>query len=333
MLIAVATMLSCVAGGEPDELPQLDPSSTIGSIERLDPRIDAVVPANAALQVLANGHEWTEGPVWVPALDAVLYSDIPNNAIYRWSDGESASIWLQPSGYTGEAPRGGETGSNGLLVDNDGSLVLAQHGDRRIARLESSWEEPEPRFVTLAGGFEGKRFNSPNDVAVRSNGDLYFTDPPYGLERGVDDPTKELDVHGVYRLDVDGTVTLLIDDLSRPNGVAFSPDQAILYVANSDGNQPAIMAYDVEADGSLSDGRLFFESWGDGIAVDKQGNVFVAGPGNGVLILSPNGEHLGSFHTTQRTSNVTFGGDGSTLFITSDMYLLRVRLSVRGVGF
>ena len=271
--------------------------------------------------------------MWVPAMQAVLYSDIPNNAIYRWSEAEGGSIWLQPSGYTGEVPRGGESGSNGLLLDGEGRLVLAMHGDRRIARMDAPLNAPEPNFETLVGDFEGRRFNSPNDVALRSNGDLYFTDPPYGLEEGVDDPAKELDTQGVYRLSGDGTVELLVDDLSRPNGIAFSPSQEVLYVANSDGGQPVIMAYDVESDGSLGSGRIFFESWGDGMAVDQQGNVYVSGPDEGVLIIAADGTHLGSLKTTQRTSNCTFGDDGSTLYITSDMHLLRVRLAVKGVGF
>ncbi len=332
--VALATMTSCSGEAPPDERTAPDPFPTIGSIERLDPALDAIVPEDAALEVLSDGHEWTEGPVWVPALQAILYSDIPNNAIYRWSEGSPASLWLQPAGYTGEVPRGGESGSNGLLLDRDGRLVLAQHGDRRIARLDAAWDAPEPNFETLVGEFEGMRFNSPNDLAQRSNGDFYFTDPPYGLEQGVDDPAKELDVHGVYRLATDGSLTLLVDDLSRPNGIAFSPDEDILYVSNSDGaRQPVVMAYDLEPDGSLGDGRVFFASWGDGLAVDQQGNVYVAGPGNGVLIISPSGTHLGSIRTTQRTSNCTFGEDGSTLFITADMHLLRVRLNVKGVGF
>lgn len=307
--------------------------SVIGSIDRLDARVEAIVPESAALEILAEGHEWTEGPVWVPALQAVLYSDIPNNAIYRWSEGAPASQWLHPAGYTSEPPRGGEPGSNGLLLDGEGRLVLAQHGDRRIARLAGPMDAPEPDFETLAARFEGRRFNSPNDVAIRRNGDLYFTDPPYGLEQGVDDPAKELGFQGVYRIATDGSVTLLVDDLSRPNGIAFSPDEDILYVANSDLNQPVIMAFPVEPNGDLGEGRIFFESWGDGLAVDQDGTLYVAGPGNGVMILSPTGEHLGSLNTTQRTSNCTFGDDGSTLYITADMYLLRIRLNAKGVGF
>ena len=273
-LVGVTTMVSCMVD-EP-AVEELTPVSypTTGSIERLDPRLDAIVPQDAVIEVLSEGHEWVEGPVWVPELQSILYSDIPNNAVYRWSEGEEASLWLQPAGFTGAIPREGESGSNGLALDAEGKLVLAQHGDRRLARMEAPWDAPAPRFETLVGEYEGKRFNSPNDVAPRANGDLYFTDPPYGLQGGNEE--KELDFQGVYRLAASGSLTLLTDELSRPNGIAFSPDQSILYVANSDGaNQPVVMAYDVESDGGISNGRVFFESWGDGMAVDQEGNVYV----------------------------------------------------------
>jgi len=325
-LLTVASMMICAGDIAEAQLP------TIGSIERIDSRLDLIVSSDAEMEVLAAGHEWTEGPVWVPELEGVLYSDIPNNAIYLWREGGPASLWLQPSGYTGETPRGGESGSNGLLLDHEGGLLLAQHGDRRIARLDSSWDAPVASFETLVREFEGKRFNSPNDLALNVNGDLYFTDPPYGLERGIEDPAKELDVHGVYRLTVGGSLTQVISDLPRPNGIAFSPDQGTLYVSNS-GLPPVIMAYDVTSSGDLSNGRAFYQSWGDGLAIDQQGNVYVAGPDNGVLIISPDGELLGSLNTTQRTSNCAFGDDGYTLYITSDMHLLRIRLNVKGVGF
>ncbi|MDH3207741.1 MAG: SMP-30/gluconolactonase/LRE family protein [Gemmatimonadota bacterium] len=330
--VGACVLLSC-GGSEapPDNAPPVS-YPTLGSIERLDPRLDAIVPADAVLEVLSEGHDWIEGPVWVPALQSVLYSDIPENAIYRWQDGEPVTLWLRPAGYTGEVPREGESGSNGLALDTQGRLILAQHGDRRIARLMAPWDAPEPNFETLAGAFEGMRFNSPNDVAPRRNGDLYFTDPPYGLEGG--NEPKELDFQGVYRLSASGVLTLLVDDLSRPNGIAFSPDQSILYVANSDGqNQPVVMAYDVQPDGSLANARVFYESWGDGMAVDQQGNVYVTGPGGGVLIINAGGEHLGSLVTGQRVSNAAFGNDGSTLYITADSNLLRIRLNVRGAGF
>ena len=331
-LVGVTTMVSCMVD-EP-AVEELTPVSypTTGSIERLDPRLDAIVPQDAVIEVLSEGHEWVEGPVWVPELQSILYSDIPNNAVYRWSEGEEASLWLQPAGFTGAIPREGESGSNGLALDAEGKLVLAQHGDRRLARMEAPWEAPAPRFETLVGEYEGKRFNSPNDVAPRANGDLYFTDPPYGLQGGNEE--KELDFQGVYRLAASGSLTLLTDELSRPNGIAFSPDQSILYVANSDGaNQPVVMAYDVESDGGISNGRVFFESWGDGMAVDQEGNVYVTGPGGGVLIINADGEHLGTLLAPPRTSNATFGEDGSTLFVTANTRLVRIRLNVKGVGF
>jgi len=331
-LVGVTTMVSCMVD-EP-AVEELTPVSypTTGSIERLDPRLDAIVPQDAVIEVLSEGHEWVEGPVWVPELQSILYSDIPNNAVYRWSEGEEASLWLQPAGFTGAIPREGESGSNGLALDAEGKLVLAQHGDRRLARMEAPWDAPAPRFETLVGEYEGKRFNSPNDVALRANGDLYFTDPPYGLQGGNEE--KELDFQGVYRLAASGSLTLLTDELSRPNGIAFSPDQSILYVANSDGaNQPVVMAYDVESDGGISNGRVFFESWGDGMAVDQEGNVYVTGPGGGVLIINADGEHLGTLLAPPRTSNATFGEDGSTLFVTANTRLVRIRLNVKGVGF
>ena len=332
IFVGVTTILSCVGAESADESMQSVTYPTTGSIERLDPRLDAIVPQDAVIEVLSEGHEWVEGPVWVPELQSILYSDIPNNAVYRWSEGEEASLWLQPAGYTSQVPREGESGSNGLALDSEGRLVLAQHGDRRLARMDAPWDAPEPNFETLAAEYDGKRFNSPNDVAPRSNGDLYFTDPPYGLQGG-NDP-QELDFQGVYRLAADGSLTLLTDELSRPNGIAFSPDQSILYVANSDpANQPVVMAYDVEPDGGIGNGRVFFESWGDGMAVDQQGNVYVTGPSGGVLIINPDGEHLGTLLAPPRTSNATFGEDGSTLFVTANTRLVRIRLNVKGVGF
>jgi gluconolactonase len=322
--------------------PTDSPIRTIGSIERLDPALDALVPQDAKLEILAEGHEWTEGPVWVSDGGYLLYSDIPRNAIYQWSPGSDAKIWLQPSGYTGELAREGEPGSNGLLLDSEGHLILCQHGDRRMARLEAPLDNPTPTFSTLADRFEGKRFNSPNDAVFHSNGMLYFTDPPYGLDGGPDSPAKELDFQGVYRLETDGELILLTDQLSRPNGIALSPDERTLFVASSAGQeQPFIMAYDLDAEGMTSNGRIFFDSREslagrtggfDGMKVDQSGNLFATGPG-GVLVISPEGKHLGTLLTTQATANCAFGDDGSTLYVTADMYLLRVRLTTKGLGF
>ena len=305
----------------------------IGNIEHVDPLLDSIVARDAKIEILSENHEWTEGPVWVPELNALLFSDIPPNAIYAWRKDNPVGIWLKPSGYTKDSPREGESGSNGLFLNNEGKLVLAQHGDRRISELLSPWENPAPDFRSLAETYNGKRFNSPNDLVVKSDGTIYFTDPPYGLEEGENDPEKELDFQGVFKLDKGGEVTLLVDSLSRPNGIILSPDESILYVANSSKRQPYIMAYNLNPEGGITNGSVFYRSWGDGLAVDKKGNLYVAGPDDGVMILSSDGKYLGTIHTTQKTSNCTFGEQGNTLFITADMYLLRVNLKAKGSRF
>jgi gluconolactonase len=233
-------------------------------------------------------------------------------------------------------------GSNGLNVDRQGRLLLCQHGDRRVARLEPPFDRGRHEFQTVADRYDGKRFNSPNDLVVHSSGAIYFTDPPYGLERQMDDPAKETPFQGVYRTAPDGKVTLLTKEMERPNGIGFSPDEKTLYVNNSYGPRMVMMAFPVNADGTLDKARLFFDAgplakrWGigslDGMAIDRQGNVWTSAPG-GVAIISPEGKHLGSLITTQRTANCKFGEDGSTLFIAADDYFLRIRLTTKGLGF
>lgn len=312
---------------------------TIGSIERLDPALDSLIAADATIEILAEGFQWTEGPLWVPSLNALIFSDIPPNSIYKWKEGEGKSLYLKPSGYTQEKIRSGEPGSNGLIRDAQDRLVLCQHGDRRMARMEASWEAPTPTFITLADKYQGKRLNSPNDAVYHSNGELYFTDPPYGLEKNIDDPAKELSFQGVFRLTKEGKVDLLTDKLSRPNGIAFSPDGKTLYVANSDPDKAIWMAYDVTEKGSIKNGRIFFDATAmskagkpglpDGMKLDNKGNIFATGPG-GVLVFNKEGKHLGTINTTQPTSNCAFGGDGSVLYITANMYLLRIQLKTNG---
>lgn len=332
VLVATAT------SGEPSAAA----ARTVGHVERLDAALDRLVPADAVLEVVADGLDWSEGPVWVAGGGYLLVSDVPRNVIYRWREGEGLAVWLEPSGYTGARERGGEPGSNGLLLDSAGRLVLCQHGDRRVARLEAPWSAPKPEFATLASKYGGKRLNSPNDAVFHSNGDLYFTDPPYGLEGGTESPDRELDFQGVYRVTPKGEVVLLTSELTRPNGIALSPDERILYVANSDPERAVWMAYDLRPDGGIGPGRVFFDAtkWvgedrpglPDGMAVDRDGNLFAAGPG-GILVFSPAGKHLGTLVTTRATANCTFGGDGSELFITADDYLLRVKLATKGHGF
>jgi len=318
-----------------------EPYRTIGTIERLDPAFDTLAPKDAVIEILAEGFDWSEGPVWAPQGAYLLFSDIPLNSIYKWKEGQGVSLYLKPAGFTGGHSDSREPGSNGLLLDPQGRLVMCQHGDRRMARMDAPLDKPAPKFTTLAGRYEGRRLNSPNDAVFHSSGALYFTDPPYGLPQQADDPGRELDFQGVYRLSPAGELTLLTKDLSRPNGIAFSPDEKTLYVANSDRSNLVIMAYDVLPDGAIANGRIFFDATGlagrlpgscDGMKVDRAGNVFATCPG-GVYVFSPAGRHLGSFLTGQRTANCAFGDDGSSLYITADMYLLRVKLTTKGAGF
>ena len=314
---------------------------TVGHIERLDPALDKLVPRDAKMEVIGQGYIWCEGPAWVRDDNFLLFSDIPNNAIMRWDARSGSKLYLKPAGYTGKDARGGESGSNGLTFDQKGRLILCQHGDRRVARLDSSLQDPQPKYVTLADRYEGKRFNSPNDAVVDSRGGIYFTDPPYGLEKGMEDPKKELPFQGVYRISPDGVLRLLTSDMERPNGIAMSPDEKTLYVANSYDKRSIIMAYEIKKDATLGDGRVFYDAAKtkgrpgscDGLTVDANGNVFATIPG-GVGIFAPNGKQLGLLNTGDRTANCEFGGeDGSTLFIAANHRMLKIRTTAKGIGF
>ncbi|NOS80482.1 MAG: SMP-30/gluconolactonase/LRE family protein [Nitrospira sp.] len=300
------------------------------TITSLDPRFDQLVPKGAKLDKVADGFTWVEGPVWHKQGGYLLFSDIPANSVYKWKPGEGVSLFLKNSGYSGLAPfMGKEPGSNGLTLDDQGRLVLCRHGDRQIGRLESNG-----MIVSLVDHYNGHRVNSPNDLVFKSNGDLYFTDPPFGLPQAFDDPRKA-HVQGVYRLSQDGKVTLLIHDIKAPNGIAFSPDEKTLYVSDVDPKRAAWLAYDVNKDGTVTNGRQFFDAtrWRkdpffgpDGFKVDRQGNVFGARPG-GLSVIAPDGTLLGTVETGQPTSNVAWGEDGQTLFITGGSSVYRLHLT------
>lgn len=308
---------------------------SMGTIERLDPAFDKLIPKDAKIEKLADGFQWSEGPVWVHEDGYLLFSDIPRNRVMKWQEGKGVSVFLEKSGYTGKEPfKGHEPGSNGLALDKEGRLILCQHGNRRVARREK-----DGKITVLADKYMGKRLNSPNDLVFKSNGDLYFTDPPYGLPLGALDPKKELDFQGVYRLTPKGELTLLTREMSRPNGIAFAPDEKTLYVANSDPLRPVWLAFAVKEDGTLGKGKVFFNAskWvgkkpglPDGMKVDRDGNVFATGPG-GVLVLSPQGKHLGTLATGVPTANVAWGGDGSVLYLTADKSLCRIKTSTKGL--
>ncbi len=312
-----------------------DSVKTTGSVERLSPQLDNIIPPGELPEILAKGFEWTEGPLWLPDQDMLIFSDIPVNSIFQWSEKDGLKLYLKPSGYTDTLPREGESGSNGLLLDREGRLVLCQHGDRRMARMDAFVVKPEPRFVTLADKWQGKRLNSPNDAVYNSRGDLFFTDPAYGMPEGFEDPRREISFTGVFKLSAEGELTLLTDKLTAPNGIGLSPDESKLYVANSgEGDQAIWMEYGLKEDGSLDEGRVFCDASSkaeteggapDGFKVRKDGIIFATGPG-GVWVLSPDGTHLGTVKTGQATSNCALDDESGYLYITADMYLMRIKL-------
>ena len=300
-------------------------------LARIDPAIDAIVPGDAVLERVAGGFEFTEGPVWHDG--ALLFSSPNTNAIYRLVPGEGVSVFRPKSGYTGtDVGRFHQPGSNGLTFGPDGLLAICQHGNRRVIRVN-----PHGDVTVLADGHEGRRLNSPNDLVFRSDGTLYFTDPPFGLPGVFDDPAKELPFSGVFGVR-DGDVFLVTDELEGPNGLAFSPDERHLYVGNWDPERKVVMRYEVEPGGRVSSGSVFCDLTGeqgedaiDGIKVDREGNVYVCGPG-GIWILSPAGERLGLLQLPEDPHNVAWGdGDGRTLYVTALTSVYRIRLAIPGI--
>lgn len=307
------------------------PREVNAEVLRLDDAIDDIVPKNPKIFKLAQGFTFTEGPVWVE--DHLLFSDPNENRIYRYDSDGRLSVYRSQSGYAGaDIDRYAQPGSNGLTVDRQGRLTVNEHGNRRVVRYEQG-----SRITILASTYEGNRLNSPNDLVYKSDGSLYFTDPPFGLPNVYDDPAKELKFSGVYRV-ADGVVTLLDDTLRGPNGIAFSPDEKHLYVGNWDPERKVVMRYAVKPNGSLARGEVFFDMTNapgedaiDGIKVDRQGNVFVSGPG-GVWVLSPAGKHLGTIVAPRHVHNMAWGGaDGKMLYLTARDRLYRMPLLVQGV--
>lgn len=308
---------------------------TTGSVNRLSPEMDAILEPGILPEILADGFEWSEGPLWLPDQNILIFSDIPQNTIFQWSEKDGLSTYLKPSGHTGIEAREGESGSNGLLLDPEGKLVLCQHGDRRMASMNVSLTEPEPNFTTLADKWEGKKFNSPNDAVFSQSGELFFTDPAYGMEGKFDDPKREIDFTGVYKRQPDGRVILITDALSAPNGIGLSPEEDRLYVANSGRSSGLIWKiFDRAPDGSYTNERLFYDAGPagdslrgapDGLVVRSDGIIFATGPG-GVWIFEPDGTHLGIVRTGQATSNCTLDAREEYLYMTADSFLMRIKL-------
>jgi gluconolactonase len=307
--------------------------TTIGTIERVDPALDGIIDADAKIEIIAQGYTWSEGPVWVESQKMLLFSDVPENIVYKWTEEKGAEVYLTPSGFTGTETNSREKGSNGLLLNEKGQLVLCQHGDRRLAKMNAPLDAPKSDFTTIANNYNGKRFNSPNDAALGKNGSYYLTDPPYGLsEAMMDDPAKEIPFQGVYEIKPNGDVRVLVDSISRPNGIALSPDNKYLYVANSDPSVARWYRYELGDSGVVA-GQVFYSTLrpdgqgdaGDGMKVDSNGVLFASG-GGGVLIISPEGKLLARVSLPNPCSNTALSTDEKTLFITNDMYVLRIKM-------
>ncbi|NCU04243.1 MAG: SMP-30/gluconolactonase/LRE family protein [Chitinophagaceae bacterium] len=328
--ILIASLFSC----NNVQSQQTKMYKTTGAIERIDPALDAIIKKDAVIEIIAEGFEWCEGPVWIEKHKMLLFSDVPRDTIFKWTEAKGKEVYLTPSGYTGTEPRGGEKGSNGLLLDKDGNLVLCQCGNRQMARMNAALDKPLPNYISIAGQYNGKRFSSPNDAAYNSAGELFFTDPPYGLETQSDnDPKKEIAFNGVYKVKTNGEVVLLVDSIPRPNGIAFLPGEKQVIIACSDPRKPNWYIYDVNGD-ALTNGRIFYSTANgpkglkglpDGLKISSNGIVFASGPG-GIWIFNSEAKLLGKIRVDEHASNVALSADEKTMYITNDMQVLRVKM-------
>lgn len=330
--IFIITLLSCNNNSN-TKSPMY---KTTGTIIQYDKALVAIIDTTTKPEIIAEGYEWSEGPLWIEKQNMLLFSDVPMNTIYKWTEANGAEVYLKPSGYTGTTPsKCKEPGSNGLTLDNEGNLVLCQHGDRQMGKMDAPLDKPATKFISLASKYNGKRFSSPNDCVYNSNGELFFTDPPYGLQTQDDtDSLKEIKYNGVYKVKKDGTVILLVDSITRPNGLAFFPNQNKLLIANSDPAKPVWYLYDVVGD-TLTNGKIFYAAseerntmkhgLPDGFKINKQGIVFATGPG-GVYIFNSSGKKLGFIKLENAASNCALSTDEKILYVTNDMYVLKVAL-------
>ena len=339
-IVLAATLFICSCNSQNNNSTQkkiAENASTIGKIQVYDNKVLQSIDSNAAIEVIAKGFKWAEGPLWVADKKLLLFSDVPENKIYQWQQGDSANVYLKNSGYTGSEPRKGETGSNGLTLDNDGRLLLCQSGNRQVVRMKTTLDDPKADYTILAAKYNGKKLNSPNDLICDSKGNIYFTDPTYGLFNGDADTERELKFEGVYKICADGKLTLLIDSIPKPNGIALSIDEKTLYVASSDNTKPKWYAYNVDVNRNLKDGHVLLDAaplkekasvkqGPDGFKIDKFGNLFAAGP-DGINIISPIGKLLGLIKVYDRkTSNCSFDKMHDILYVTAGDEILKITL-------
>ena len=303
-----------------------------GSVEFLDPRMEVFFDRDTKIEVLAKGFTWAEGPVWVSKLNGVVFTDVPNNKAYLWTEEDGLSLFLSPSGMTNHAPHSTDEGANGLTLDNEGNLILCQHGNRAISKLKN-WGFDVPDYEILVDHFEGKWLNSPNDLVINQANEIFFTDPPYGLKDQDQDAIKELDFNGVYKWSKNKGLVLLDKSLSRPNGIALSNDEKTMYIGNSNSKHSIIAAFDVE-NGLLKNKRIFFDGsllaqtrrgLFDGLKVHSSGVIFATGPG-GVLVLDVSGTHLGTIMPGKSTANCVFDAEEGYLYLTSTDMLARIKI-------
>ncbi|WP_244874462.1 SMP-30/gluconolactonase/LRE family protein [Cyclobacterium marinum] len=331
MLLLTAMLYSC--GGTTKPVEQKQTFLPITIIAEGD-GLHSIIEEGTQAEILGSGFAWTEGPLWIEEEEMLLFSEIPANKVHFWKEGSSPKVYLQPAGLTSNENRGGEVGSNGLLLDPYGKLVLCQHGDRRMARMTAELNAPEPVYETIVGEYEGKPLNSPNDAVYDTQGNLYFTDPPYGLEYRMDDPKKAIDFQGVYKLNKDGELQLLLDSITRPNGIALFPDEKQLIIANSDPENPIWYHYSLDGANGLTAGRVFYDAsevasneagLPDGLKIKNDGTVIATGPG-GIWFFGPSGSLLGRLKLSERVSNVALNKKENLLFATADSYVLRIPL-------
>ena len=326
--------IGCNNNPEKKEQPLEEKYKIPGSIESFDSSLNTIISPTARPEIIADGFEWSEGPLWIEKQNMLLFSDVPMNTVYKWTEEKGKEIYLKPSGFSGTSTDSKEPGSNGLLFDTEGNLVLCQHGNRQVARMDAPLDKPEAKYISIADKYKGKRFSSPNDAVYNSEGELFFTDPPYGLPSQNDsDAAKEIPYNGVYKVKKNGEVILLTDTITRPNGIAFLPGEKKLIVACSDPDKPNWYVFDINGD-SATNGKIFYSAAGsdkalkglpDGFKVDRNGNVFATGPG-GVWIFNSDGKPLGKIKLDESSSNVALSPDEKTIYITNDMYVLRVKM-------
>ena len=326
----VAAMGGCTRNDVPDNAPPPAAAAATGAIVRLDPALDAIVPANAPVEKVAGGFQFTEGPLWRPSEGRLWFSDVVGNVLRAVTSAGQVEVLIEHAAGHSTAPAGSYIGPNGLLAEDGGTVLMAQHFNRQIVRIGR-----DRKTTVVVDRFDGKRLNSPNDLAFGPGGTLYFTDPPFGLVGQDKDPAKELDFNGVYRF-AGGQVTALVRDLGRPNGIGFSPDLRTMYVSNTEASRKVIMAYDVAPDGRVANGRVFADGTADtapgmpdGLKVDRQGHVYATMPG-GVWVIAPDGRHLGTIRAPEVAANCGWGDDGKTLYITAETGVYRIRLNAAG---